>query len=241
MKRHGTDRSVRNVVSPLVLLLLLAPLFAVRGADTTPSESEEAIAAFDKAVAAAKENLLKSLAPGASVAAVDPTATPPAFRFADAGANAAVGDFAKAIASAKDDLIKKLEGRLAELTKAGNLDEALKVRDAISKLKAKPVPAQTAPAVPKTGATIMPQKDVAGTWVEGNGTVFVFGADGSFMYANMYRGNWVLNETGLILTFKTGWPGQVRIYNSLNNDGMLTGHYSDNTSKVLSMKKGDSK
>lgn len=117
----------------------------------------------------------------------------------------AKAEYDQVVAAARTVLLKELEAALQAATKAGNLDEALRIRDAIT--AAKPVPASQ-PTITKAPELFMPVAEVLGVWKEGNGTKLVLTRDGRFDYAGGFRrGTWKLTKDALIMT----WEGMDRV------------------------------
>ena len=110
------------------------------------------------------------------------------------------------------------EAAMAVATKAGNLDEAVAIREKIAALKAEEEAGQIDPRV----ATIV------GTWKEPNGTPWTFTADGKWVATkyNVY-GTWTLTATSLRVVFGNNNIGKNRVdvYTDFT-DGTISGKSS---------------
>jgi hypothetical protein len=149
--------------------------------------------------------------------------------FKSPDANAAVADYQDAVGAAKAELIRNLSAAMDKATRAGDLDEAIAVRDLIRSLQL-PVPAQApAAAAPSTAPSTTPiamiPAAVLGTWdliVTGNAdwhARLIVNADGSFVEnpdGARIKGMWKIDGQALVLA----WPsGTLRIFTI--SDGML--------------------
>src|ERR1035437_5056225 len=94
----------------------------------------------------------------------------------------AKADYDKAVAAIKTELIAKLEAVKDKATKAGDLDEAVKLRDKIAALKAE--------ATTKPATTFITAAELTGTWKLSRGGSFTFNKDGSLTVTGTPVGNY---------------------------------------------------
>ena len=133
----------------------------------------------------------------------------------EAAEKKAKADYDRAVSAARKTAITQLEAAMAVATKAGNLDEAVAIREKIAALKAEEEAGQNKPFVNMT----------VGTWRGKDGTVWVFTRDGKFTGnpRGNEQGTWTVTATELRLTFRNG---RVDVFNALN-ENTLTGKRSD--------------
>jgi hypothetical protein len=136
----------------------------------------------------------------------DAVAAQRSFDFAAAKAKA---EFDKAIKAATAELIAALEASKEKATKAGNLDEAVRLRDRIKELQGPP-PAKAAEAKPPT---TNPHNSIVGTWVinpgEADSKVYTLEAGGKATRTGTSEyyshGTWKLDaNNNLVITWVSG-------------------------------------
>jgi hypothetical protein len=132
---------------------------------------------------------------------------------------------------ARKALVDDLTAAQTRLTKAGALEDAVAVKDAIAKLKDGPVEellsAGADDAKPKT---FLRPRDVIGLWESPlTDRQYRFDADGQAYWVNPanpngpnpHRGRWTLTEDGLKFTWTTN--GRWELYTAVGDDGWIVG------------------
>ena len=139
---------------------------------------------------------------------------------------AAKAEYDKKVLAVKAETIKKLTGAMEKATKAGNLDEALAIREQIKELQPK-VTVAMQPATPSTDK--LTAANVVGTWdvvqpANNNWRARMqFDADGTYHYHSNFgsgSGTWRINDQSVVLTDKDGTLKDTYVA----GNGMLVSH-----------------
>jgi len=145
----------------------------------------------------------------------------------EAAEKKAKADYEKAVSTARAAAIKQLEAAMAVATKAGNLDEAVAIRDKITELKAE--------EDVKQGKLFIPVADMSGTWREQSGWAWILTADGKFTSENRLQyGTWAVTATSFRMTWTTpGWK-RADVY-TIRDGETLKGKRIDNGRELQEM------
>jgi hypothetical protein len=183
--------------------------------------------------AAAASSLMIVVALYTSIAVGDATTAPAAVKFKSADANNAVGvevtaeakakaEYDKALIAAKTKLIAELEIVKEKTTRAGDLDEALRLRDKIAELKE------------EIAALTDSRPTVVGDWTcessKGWHGEMHLDADGTALADHSLKGRWSIEQGNLVIHWGDGQ--NINIYTAGTADRMTGKGTIDNSTLV---------